>query len=63
MYNCIKENNIKNLYTLIQNNTKLGMYTMDNSLIEAYKCGLITREVFVQNVSNKEIAAKIILNY
>jgi len=61
--NCIKENNIKNLYTLIQNNTKLGMYTMDNSLIEAYKCGLITREVFVQNVSNKEIAAKIILNY
>ena len=36
---------------------------MDNSLIEAYKCGLITREVFVQNVSNKEIAAKIILNY
>lgn len=61
--NCIKENNIKNLYTLMQNNTKLGICTMDNSLIEVYKKGLISREVFVQNVSNKEIAAKIILNY
>ncbi|BAK81251.1 type IV pilus twitching motility protein PilT [Candidatus Arthromitus sp. SFB-rat-Yit] len=61
--NCIRENNIKNLYTLMQNNTKLGICTMDNSLINAYKEGLISREVFVQNVSNKEIAAKIILNY
>ena len=31
---------------------------MDNSLIEAYKCGLITREVFVQNVSNKRNCCK-----
>lgn len=61
--NCIKENNIKNIFSLISNSVKLGMYTMDMSLINAYKSGKISRSTLVQNISNKEVATKIILNY
>ncbi len=61
--NSIKENNIKNINGLMQNSSKLGMYTLDMSLIDAYKSGKISRDVFIQNMSNRELAIKIILNY
>lgn len=61
--NCIKENNVKQVEALIQNSTKLGMYTLDMSLIDAYKSGKISRDTFIQNISNRELAIKIILNY
>lgn len=61
--NVIKENKIKHITPLMQNGIKMGMCTLDISLIEAYKNGKISREVFLQNISNKELAAKIILNY
>lgn len=61
--NCIKENNIKQIEALMQNSIKFGMYTLDMSLINAYKNGKISRNTFIQNISNRELAIKIILNY
>ena len=60
---CIKENKIKNIPFLIQNSIKLGMCTLDISLIEAYKSNKISKEILLKNISNRELAAKIILNY
>ncbi len=61
--NCIRENKIKHILTLMQNGLKLGMSTLDISLIQAYKSSKISRNVLLQNISNKELAIKIILNY
>lgn len=61
--NCIRENKIKHILTLMQNGVKLGMNTLDSSLIQAYKDCKISRNVLLQNISNKEVAIKIILNY
>ena len=61
--NYIKENKTKYILPLMQNGLKLGMSTFDTSLIEAYKNSKISRNVFLQNISNKELATKIILNY
>ena len=61
--NCIRENKIKHILLLMQNGLKLGMSTLDISLIQAYKNSKISRNVLLQNISNKELATKIILNY
>lgn len=61
--NCIRENKIKHILPLMQNGVKLGMCTLDMSLIEAYKNYKISRNVLLENITNKELAAKIILNY
>ncbi len=61
--NCIRENKLFHIETLLRNNSKLGMCTLDMALIEAYKLSKISKSIFLQNISNKELAAKIILNY
>lgn len=61
--NCIRENKTKHILPLMQNGVKLGMCTLDMSLVEAYKNYKISREVLLENITNKELAAKIILNY
>lgn len=60
---CIRENKIKHILPLMQNGLKLGMSTLDISLVQAYKNSKISRNVLLQNISNKELATKIILNY
>lgn len=59
----IKDNKIKNIQFLMQNNLKLGMSTLDTALIEAYKSNKISRNILLKNISNKDLAIKIILNY
>lgn len=61
--NCIREGKVKNIFSLMQNGVKLGMCTHDISLIEAFKNNKIAKEVFLQNILNKELIAKFILNY
>lgn len=61
--NCIKENKINHILPLMQNGLKLGMCTLDMSLVEAYKMCKISKSTFLQNISNREFATKIILNY
>ena len=60
---CIRENKIKNIQFIMQNGLKLGMCTLDISLIEAYKSNKISKNILLKNISNRELAAKIILNY
>lgn len=61
--NYIRENKMKNVFELMQNGLKLGMCTHDMSLIDAFKNNKISKETFLQNIINKELVVKFILNY
>ena len=51
--NCIKDNKLLQIETLMSNGSKLGMYTLDNSLTSAYKCGKISKHTLIENISDK----------
>lgn len=48
--NLIRENKIQQIKTVIQTSAKEGMITMDNYLSELYKKGIVTKEVYEENL-------------
>lgn len=52
--NLIREQEIEQIPTLMQTGTQYGMKTMDRSLKELVKSGVITREVAISKVKNQD---------
>ena len=59
--NLIREEKSHQIDTAIQTGAKYGMHTMDSSLLNLYKRGLITEEVLVTQATNPDIMKKYIL--
>ncbi len=59
--NLIREEKIHQIDTVIQTSKKQGMQTMDNSLLELYQKGLISRETVLSQAVNQDIVKRYIL--
>ena len=59
--NLIREGKIHQINTAIQTGSKFEMQTMDNSLIELYKNGLISRETILMQCIDQEYVRKYII--
>lgn len=59
--NLIREEKIHQIDTVIQTGSKLQMQTMDNSLLELYKKGLITKEIALTQAIHQENLKKYII--
>lgn len=59
--NLIREEKIHQIDTVIQTGAKFQMQTMDSSLLELYKRGLITKEVVLMQAINQENIKKYII--
>ena len=59
--NLIREGKIHQINTAIQTGSKFEMQTMDNSLIELYKNGLISRESILMQCIDQEYVRKYII--
>lgn len=59
--NLIREEKIHQIDTIIQTSKKLGMQTMDNSLLELYNKGLISRETLLNQAVNLDYIKRYIL--
>ena len=59
--NLIREEKVHQIETAIQTGAKLGMQTMDASIINLYKKGLITREVAIMQSINQDNIKKYII--
>ena len=53
--NLIREEKTHQIDTAIQTGAKFGMQTMDNSLLNLYKKGLISQEIIMNQTSNPDI--------
>lgn len=54
--NLIRENNLPQIYSFIQTGTEYGMFTMNQSLTQLYKKGLVTQdEIFKRTTDIKEL--------
>lgn len=54
--NLIRENNLPQIYSFIQTGTEYGMFTMNQSLAQLYKKGLVTQdEIFKRTTDIKEL--------
>jgi len=52
--NLIREQQIQQIPSVIQTGTKHGMHTMDKSLLDLYRCGMITKEVALSKAKDPE---------
>lgn len=52
--NLIRENKIMQIKSVIETNSKIGMQTMDQNILQLLKQGLITKEVAMNYVENPE---------
>lgn len=59
--NLIREAKTYQIQSVIQTNTKNGMVTMEQSLVELYKRGLITRDDAIVYASDQELINKLLL--
>lgn len=59
--NLIREDKIHQIDTAIQTGAKYQMQTMDNSLLELYKQGLITKDIALMQAINQENIKKYII--
>ena len=59
--NLIKEEKIHQIDGIIQTSKKQGMQTMDNSLLELYGKGMISRETALLQAVNKDYINRYIL--
>lgn len=59
--NLIREEKIHQIDTVIQTGAKFQMQTMDNSLLDLYKKGLITKEIALMQAINQENIKKYII--
>lgn len=59
--NLIREGKVHQIDTAIQTGAKFDMQTMDNSLLELYRTGLITKETVINQSINKEYVIKYIV--
>ena len=59
--NLIREEKIHQIDTAIQTGSKYQMQTMDNSLLELYRKGLITKETALMQAINQENIKKYII--
>ena len=59
--NLIREEKIHQIDTVIQTGSKFQMQTMDNSLLDLYKKGLITREVALMQAIHQDSLKKYII--
>ena len=59
--NLIREDKIHQIDTAIQTGAKYKMQTMDNSLLELYKQGLITKDIALMQAINQENIKKYII--
>ncbi len=59
--NLIREEKIHQIDTAIQTGAKYQMQTMDNSLLDLYKKGLITKEIALMQAINQENIKKYII--
>jgi len=59
--NLIREDKVHQIDTAIQTGAKYQMQTMDNSLLELYKKGIITKETALMQATNQENIKKYIL--
>lgn len=59
--NLIREEKIHQIDTVIQTSKKQGMQIMDNSLLELYQKGLISRETVLSQAVNQDIVKRYIL--
>ena len=60
--NLIREGKTHQIQSLIQTGAKFGMVTMDNSLAELYRKGIITREVALDFCVEKDMFERYIVN-
>jgi twitching motility protein PilT len=58
--NLIRENKTHQIQSVIQTGTKFGMKTMDSSLIELYKNGIVTQEMALDYSVDREYMEKTI---
>ncbi len=59
--NLIREEKTHQIDTAIQTGSKLGMQTLDNSLLNLYKRGLITKDVMMLQATNPDILKKYLI--
>lgn len=59
--NLIREGKIHQIDTVIQTGSSMKMQTMDNSLLDLYKRGMITREVLLNQAVNQDSMKKYII--
>jgi twitching motility protein PilT len=59
--NLIREEKTHQIDTAIQTGSKLGMQTLDNSLLNLYRRGLISQEVLMIQANNPDIMKKYLL--
>ncbi|MEA4961681.1 type IV pilus twitching motility protein PilT [Lutispora sp.] len=59
--NLIREEKTHQIDTAIQTGSKVGMQTLDNSLLSLYRRGLISQEVFLIQASNPDIMKKYLI--
>lgn len=59
--NLIREEKTHQIDTAIQTGSKVGMQTMDNSLLSLYRRGLISQEVLIIQANNPDIMKKYLL--
>ncbi len=52
--NVIREQKTQQIYSILQTSAKDGMITMDNSIFNLYRSGLISKEIAYLNTKNKE---------
>ncbi len=59
--NLIREEKVHQVNTVIQTGSKLGMQTMDSSLLELYKRGLISKDLLLVQAANPDLMKKYLL--
>jgi len=52
--NLIREQKTQQIYSILQTGAKEGMSTLDMAILSFYKAGIITRDVAIYNVKNRE---------
>ena len=53
--NLIRKGRTEQIYSYLESGTEFGMHTMDSSLMELFRRGLITKDTAIAFVTKKEI--------